>query len=974
MKLGSFLLKYSVDLCQSPCHKGEIIKVHPHKPQIDFSIAKSGKITSIMKYNNLHVELLDSRNEYITDIGHLYQEIWCFLINSKRVDVFAFVQDVQNDFYYIQFDILLLEQDKLLQDCLVKYSKKDIVKNIQVMKEQNYQREIQKYCKEAFNLLFDLLQLDYTITALLKPKDTTKLFDEIMYNKYKSKPFEFRVNIKKYLQIPEIIDKKQNENYIEKISNLLQKIDQNDLQNQNTDEYKNLTKTKTGYKSENILSVTEEQAKYFTLCEQPDRLKTKLFPYQAQGVQWMLYKEGKISGDQLNIKIQHHLLNRMWSEIQVDQNKIYFNEYTGEISNHFQEYHEAKGGIVADQMGLGKTIMSIALILSYDQDISTEVRKKVKGNLTNAGTLLIVQLSVFNHWLEEIIKHTSANALNVYEYHSKNINQKLDLELYDIVITTYGALRSDYKNNGKLFKYKWHRVILDEAHTIKGRGTGCAQAAYNLNTDIRWCLSGTPLQNNLDELFSLFHFLKIDTFSDYFWFNNYINKQQSLAEKFNLLHRILAPILLRRTKASVYSNGDQILHLPPKNHEIIYVEMSEGEYIIYDAFFKGTKHEMNKILGEKQSLKKDFVHIFSIISFLRQLCDSPYYFYNRIVKEKISKQKQTRTKPQLTNTNLKINVKKKQNPDDSIDENSSDQDSSDDQFSEIEQYDWSDDLMLEKQQQEEQQQLQLSQYIEDIKQKLIKGEIKDMKCPICLEFVKDKFKITACGHFLDSSCALEYFKQSDNCPTCRRPLNLQKDIKELSKSKSAQQKQQKPQQTKIMQFKDKINEQSSKIKEVINYVKNVESLNEKVVIYSQWLSVLNLIEGQLRIYSISFCRLDGSMTKEKRQESIKDLRLKTVILVSLKAGAFGINLTEANHVIIVDPWWNPAVEEQAVERIHRLGQTKPIQIRNFICKGTIEQRVLELHDIKRKLFQDALHFRDNGIKFDTEQQIQFVMS
>ena len=65
MKLGSFLLKFSVDLCQSPCHKGEIIKIHPHKPQIDFSIAKSGKITSIMKYNNLHVELLDSRNEYV---------------------------------------------------------------------------------------------------------------------------------------------------------------------------------------------------------------------------------------------------------------------------------------------------------------------------------------------------------------------------------------------------------------------------------------------------------------------------------------------------------------------------------------------------------------------------------------------------------------------------------------------------------------------------------------------------------------------------------------------------------------------------------------------------------------------------------------------------------------------------------------------------------------------------------------------
>lgn len=64
--------------------------------------------------------------------------------------------------------------------------------------------------------------------------------------------------------------------------------------------------------------------------------------------------------------------------------------------------------------------------------------------------------------------------------------------------------------------YHWDRIILDEAHTIKGKSTNCARAAYNLNTDIRWCLTGTPLQNNLDDLFSLFHFLRIDTFSDYY--------------------------------------------------------------------------------------------------------------------------------------------------------------------------------------------------------------------------------------------------------------------------------------------------------------------------------------------------------------------------------------------------------------------------------------------------------------------------
>jgi DNA repair protein RAD5 len=93
-----------------------------------------------------------------------------------------------------------------------------------------------------------------------------------------------------------------------------------------------------------------------------------------------------------------------------------------------------------------------------------------------------------------------------------------------VVITTYGVLSSDYQNSGKLFQYQWKRVILDEAHTIKGKGTKCSKAAYQLKTDSRWCLTGTPLQNHLDDLFSLFHFLQIETFSDYYWFNNYINK------------------------------------------------------------------------------------------------------------------------------------------------------------------------------------------------------------------------------------------------------------------------------------------------------------------------------------------------------------------------------------------------------------------------------------------------------------------
>ena len=90
-----------------------------------------------------------------------------------------------------------------------------------------------------------------------------------------------------------------------------------------------------------------------------------------------------------------------------------------------------------------------------------------------------------------------------------------------------------------------------------------------------------------------------------------------------------------------------------------------------------------------------------------------------------------------------------------------------------------------------------------------------------------------------------------------------------------------------------------------------------------------------------------------------------MFLVSLRSGAYGINLTAACHVLIVDPWWNPAIEEQAVERIHRLGQTRAIHIRNFICKSSIEERVIELHEIKRKLFNDVLNLEKSFTDFNS---------
>jgi len=98
-----------------------------------------------------------------------------------------------------------------------------------------------------------------------------------------------------------------------------------------------------------------------------------------------------------------------------------------------------------------------------------------------------------------------------------------------------------------------------------------------------------------------------------------------------------------------------------------------------------------------------------------------------------------------------------------------------------------------------------------------------------------------------------------------------------------------------------------------------------------------------------------------------------VFLISLKAGGVGLNLVVANHAFLVDPWWNPAVEEQAVERIHRIGQKKPVEVVRFICKETIEERIIELHEQKKELFNSTVTYNQEERKLQNIENFKYLM-
>jgi SNF2 family DNA or RNA helicase len=144
----------------------------------------------------------------------------------------------------------------------------------------------------------------------------------------------------------------------------------------------------------------------------------------------------------------------------------------------------------------------------------------------------------------------------------------------------------------------------------------------------------------------------------------------------------------------------------------------------------------------------------------------------------------------------------------------------------------------------------------------------------------------------------------------------------------------------------------------------------KAVVFSQWTGFLDLCERALEAQRIGHTRLDGQMSAQKRKDALATFKCEPhvkVFLISLKAGGVGLNLTSANKVILVDPWWNPATEEQAIDRIHRIGQQKPVEVIRMVCENTVEQNILALQDKKRKLIENALDYKQQDRLSDLKE-------
>lgn len=180
----------------------------------------------------------------------------------------------------------------------------------------------------------------------------------------------------------------------------------------------------------------------------------------------------------------------------------------------------------------------------------------------------------------------------------------------------------------------------------------------------------------------------------------------------------------------------------------------------------------------------------------------------------------------------------------------------------------------------------------------------------------------------------------------------------------------------ILNEQDKFENHSIKLEELGREISENIS-NHKALVFSQFLGMLALIRKKLEELGVDYEYFDGSTSAIDREKAIQRFQKDDncrVFLISLKAGGVGLNLTAADYVYIVDPWWNPAVEQQAIDRTHRIGQTKNIFAYRMICKDTIEDKILQLQDRKRVLARDLIADDEGFVKNLTREDVEYLFS
>ncbi|XP_037381718.1 helicase-like transcription factor isoform X1 [Talpa occidentalis] len=529
-------------------------------------------------------------------------------------------------------------------------------------------------------------------------------------------------------------------------------------------------------------------------------------------------------------------------------------------------------------------------------DSSVECSKKIDVEGRPRTTLIICPLSVLSNWIDQFGQHIKSDVhLNFYVYYGPDrIRDPTLLSRQDIVLTTYNILTHDYgtKGDSPLHSIRWLRVILDEGHAIRNPNAQQTKAVLDLEAERRWVLTGTPIQNSLKDLWSLLSFLKLKPFIDREWWHRTIQRPVTMGDEGGLrrLQSLIKNITLRRTKTSKIK-GKPVLELPERKVFIQHITLSDEERKIYQSVKNEGRATIGRYFNEGTVLAH-YADVLGLLLRLRQICCHTHLLTNAVSSSGTSAFSLGNDTPEELQKKL---IRK---------------------------------------------------------MKLILSSGSDEECAICLDSLTVPV-ITHCAHVFCKPCICQVIQNEQphaKCPLCRNDIHgdnlLECPPEELACN---------TEKKSNMEWTS-----SSKINALMHALIDLRKKNPNIksLVVSQFTTFLSLIETPLRASGFVFTRLDGSMAQKKRVESIQcfqntEAGSPTVMLLSLKAGGVGLNLSAASRVFLMDPAWNPAAEDQCFDRCHRLGQKQEVIITKFIVKDSVEENMLKIQNTKRELAAGA---------------------
>lgn len=549
---------------------------------------------------------------------------------------------------------------------------------------------------------------------------------------------------------------------------------------------------------------------------------------------------------------------------------------------------QGRGGLLADDMGLGKSLSVLAVIAHTLTQAQAYKDLGYQGEAKHrtAATLIITPKTTIQSWQDQIIRHLNSETLNYMIYHGTITNTATaEFDDVDIVITTYDMVVSKMKSGSNdLRRCSWFRVVLDEGHIIRNSSTQTFQLLNMLDAQRRWVLTGTPVQNSLQDLFSLTKFLRFAPFDEQTIVNKHILRplQQRDRKGLENLRLVMQAFCLRRTK--------KICQMVHKNEIKISINLSESERRAYGALRDQGKYRLSQ--ASRRGSRETGSVLLHTIHCLRQFCSHGQTL------DSASSDLSSETNRTCTHCSVVLSSTLTQEP------------KLHGRRGHVLCQDCYDDFTGP-------------------------GGIPDVNSQSYYENHSERDILSS---FQDS----EMIDENDN-PNTKEHL----DLYPVSQS------------TKLLRLMRQLMEN-----EISSF--SVTQGPAKSLIFSSWKRTLDSVQLLLDRFQIPFLRIDGSCSLDQRQSIISRFQSDTktrVLLLTLGTGSVGLNLTAASHIHILEPHWNPALEEQAASRAHRLDQTQPVSVYRYIVKDSIEERIQKMQR-RKKWFAELSQDQASEMKMD----------